>query len=350
MENRGRLHAVFAVTSLVLALARDAGATDCTPKAELSTCFDADSLAPPFAPSDFLMMARARALPANTWTLGLDMTVLHHPVVLNAASPDPYGRDLPVVKDLFDATLTFALAPARHLELGAAFPFTIHRTGSGLSGVTSQGSPDLPGAAVRDLRAGAGYELFRAPLAGGRASLDALVRLDFSFPTGQESSFAGERSVVGAPAFDLGFRLDRFFLSLEERARLREPVAFGGARLGSQWVTALGAGYHALDGGRLTVAVEAFVAPYLSQADRTLPDGTRVRAGALVPSEWMLSARTRLAAFSVGLGGGTAIPLSRESRTSPVGLETTSTYAAVTSPVYRFVLSLRYVPRVESDR
>jgi hypothetical protein len=110
-------------------------------------------------------------------------------------------------------------------------------------------------------------------------------------------------------------------------------------------VTALGAGYDALHGGRLTVAIEAFVAPYLSQEDRTLPDGTRVDAGALVPSEWMLSARTRLAAFSIGLGGGTAIPLSSESRTSPVGLETTSNYAAVTSPVYRFVVSLRYVPQ-----
>jgi hypothetical protein len=346
MEKRGRLHVAFAVVSLALGVARDAGATDCTPPSRLSTCFDADALAPPFAPSDFFTMANARSLPVNTWAFGLDMTLLHHPVVLNAASPDPYGRDLAVVRDLFDATLTFALAPVRHLELGVALPFAIHRTGSGLSGVTSLAGPDLPGAAVRDLRAGAGYELFRAPLGGGRAFLDALVRLDFSFPTGDSGSFAGERSVVAAPAVDLAFRQGRFFASLEERARLREPVVFGGARLGTQWMTALGAGYDALEGGRLTVTVEAFVAPYLSSQDRTLPDGTRVDAGALVPSEWMLSARTHLAAFSIGLGGGTAIPLSSESRTSPVGLETSTNYAAVTSPEYRFALALRYVPDV----
>lgn len=346
MESRGRSRVVIAVLSVAVARVNDARATDCTPPTRQSTCFDADALAPPFAPSDFFTMASARSLPASTWAFGLDATFLHHPVVLNAASPDPYGRDLPVVNDLFDATLTFAFSPARHLELGTALPFALHRTGGGLSGVTSQVGPELSGAAVRDLRAGAGYELFRAPLDRGRASVDALLRFDFSLPTGQDGSFAGERSVVAAPAIDVAFHQGQFSVSMEQRVRLREPVTFGGANLGTQWVSALGAGYDAVGGGRLTIALEAFVAPYLSSQDRTLPDGTRVDAGALVPSEWMLSARTHLASFSIGLGGGTAIPLSSESRTSPVGVETTSNYAAPTSPQYRFALSLRYVPHL----
>src|SRR5262252_8103769 len=206
MKNSDRFQVVLAVLCLVLlalVLPGNAFATDCTPPTRQSTCFDADALAPPFAPSDFFWMARARALPAHTWTFGLDATLLHDPVVLNAASPDPYGRDLHVVRDLFDATFTFALSPVRHLELGAALPLSIYRSGSGLSGVTSQVGPELPSAAVRDLRAGAGYELARAPLDHGQAFLDALIRLDFSLPTGASASFAGERSVVVAPAFDL---------------------------------------------------------------------------------------------------------------------------------------------------
>jgi len=157
-----------------------------------------------------------------------------------------------------------------------------------------------------------------------------------------KGSFAGERSVVAAPALDVAVRHGPFFAAAEERVRLREPVAFAGDRLGTEFVSALGVGADVVEGGVLAVALEAYVAPYLSAQGRTLPDGTKVDSNGLVPAEWMLSARTRLKGFTLGIGGGTAIPLSGESRTDPTGARTTNSYAAVTSPEFRIALTLRH--------
>jgi hypothetical protein len=46
----------------------------------------------------------------------------------------------------------------------------------------------------------------------------------------------------------------------------------------------------------------------------------------------------------LGLGGGSAIPLSSETRTDPTGSESSERFAGVTTPRFRFLLSVRYVP------
>jgi hypothetical protein len=343
----------FALTALSCALAtvvgRDARA-DCTPRTGNSTCFDADALRAPFAPSEYVGLPRGRAMPATTWSLGLDMTALHHPVMLHAPSPDPGGRDIGVVRDAFDGTLAAAGSPVTHLELGAALPLAFYRSGTGLSGVTSQTGPDLPKAAVRDLRVGAGYDLFRSELRDRRTTFSGIVRLDLSLPTGKSSAFAGERSLAGEPAIGVEMRSGLLFAAVEQRVRLRQPVTFGGQQLGTQWVSTIGVGVNALDGGRLAVAAEAYVAPYLDQRAFVLPDGTRVEPGAVAPAEWMLSAQARLHALRLGLGFGTAIPLSSDRRVTPSGVASSESYAAVTSPSFRFALTLRYAPGDEPAR
>jgi hypothetical protein len=45
-----------------------------------------------------------------------------------------------------------------------------------------------------------------------------------------------------------------------------------------------------------------------------------------------------------GIGGGTAIPLSSETRTDPTGSHSSERFAGVTTPRFRFFLSARYVP------
>ncbi|HVW29008.1 MAG TPA: hypothetical protein VHC69_26770 [Polyangiaceae bacterium] len=343
VPKRGLLFA--AVLSLATALrTSDARAADCVPRTSQSSCFDADPFHAPFAPSDFFGIPRGRAMADRTWSLGLDLTALHHPVVLHAPSPDPRGRDIDVVRDAFDGTLAVAGSPLRHLELGAALPLAFYRTGTGLSGVTSQTGPDLPKAAFRDLRIGGGYDMFHAALRDRRTTISGIVRLDLSFPTGKASAFAGERSLVGEPAVDVEMRSGSLFGTFEERARLRQPVVFGGQELGTQWLTSLGFGWNVLAPDHLSLALEAFVAPYLAQPARTLPDGTRVEPGAVMPSEWMFSVRSHLDAFLFGIGFGTAIPLSSEKRIAPSGTDSNESYAAVTSPAYRFAFTLRYAP------
>jgi hypothetical protein len=180
-----------------------------------------------------------------------------------------------------------------------------------------------------------------------RTSFSGIVRLDLSLPTGKASAFAGERSLMGEPAIAVEMRSGSVFAVVEERARLRQPVALGGQQLGTQWISSLGIGMNTIPEERLAVAVEAYVAPYLDQRAYVLPDGTWVDAGAVVPAEWMFSARTRLHAFGVGIGFGTAIPLSSDKRVAPSGAGSNETYAAVTSPSFRFALTLRYAPGEE---
>jgi len=341
--------AVLSAMSLVMG--RDALAASCAPPTGESSCFDADTLHAPLGPSDFIGLPRARAMAPRTWSLGLDLTALHHPVVLHAPSPDPAGRDIAVVGDAFDATIAVAGSPVRHLELGAALPLALYRSGTGLSGVTSQSGPDLPNAAVRDLRLGAGYDMFSAKLQGGRATVSGIVRLDLSVPTGEASAFAGERSVVGEPSLGVEMQGGRVFAAVEERARLREPVEFGGQRLGTQWVSSLGVGWDAVVPERLRLAVEAYLAPYLAQQARTLNDGTHVDPGLVSPAEWMFSVRTRVKELHLGIGFGTAIPLSSDKRAAPSGTVSTENYAAVTSPTFRFAFTLRYAfPSASNER
>jgi hypothetical protein len=337
---------VFAVLSCALAafVGRDARAANCNPQTGQSSCFDANTLHVPFAPSDFFGLPRALAMPGQSWALGLDLSELHHPVVLHAPSPDPKGRDVDVVGDAFDGAIAVAGSPVPHLELGAALPLALYRSGNGLSGVTSQTGPDLPKAAIRDVRLGAGYDLFRSTLRDRRTSFSGIVRLDLSLPTGDASAFAGERSLMGEPAVGVEMRTGLVFAAVEERVRLRQPVTFGGQQLGTQWISSIGVGLHAIAPELLAVAVEAYVAPYLDQRTYVLPDGTRVEPGAVMPAEWMLSARTHLSAFRLGLGFGTGIPLSSDKRVAPSGTSSSESYAAVTSPSFRFAFTFRYAP------
>src|SRR5205823_1002556 len=139
-------------------------------------------VAPPFAPSPFFFLSSARAPRSGTASVGYDVAFLRRPVVLHAASPDPSGRDQYAVGDVVDMAVTASFALVPRLELGAALPFSFYRTGTGLTGVTSQSGPDLTGPALRDLRLGAGYALVGIA-AGSGASMGTFIRLDLSLPT-----------------------------------------------------------------------------------------------------------------------------------------------------------------------
>jgi hypothetical protein len=331
---------IFAIVALGGSSARAA----CQPPTRQSTCFDADELWIPAAPSRFIGIAPARAPPARTWALGADMTYLSRPIVLRAGSPDPAGREVLVADDVIDVALAAAYSPVPHLELTAVVPAALYRSGTGLVGVTSQRGPPLPVAAFRDIRLGAAHDL--VTIRPSTRDLDVALgtRLEVALPTGDNQSFAGERGPIVAPSLSLDLRGGIFFSAAEIGARLRRPVEIGGARLGTQLVSTLGVGVNALAADKLSIALEGWLLPTLLSQRRTLPDGTTITAGDLAPTEWMLSARTRLDDTVFALGVGTALPLSSETRTSARGDESTEHFAGVTSPRFRAALVVRYAP------
>jgi hypothetical protein len=320
-------------------------AAECVTPAALSTCFDADSLWLPAAPTPFSTIPSSTALRVRTFSVGLGLVYLSRPVTLKAFAPDPSGRTVLVVDDVLGASFAGAFAPVRHLELGIVVPMDLYRTGTGLSGVTSQRGSSLAAAALRDVRIGAGYDIAGGPSASKEPHFSAMTRLELALPVGNDEAFAGDRSPVVAPGVTLGFTYDRLLVGAQEGARFRSASDFGGARIGSQFVSSLGAAVEVISDGLLSLSAEAWVMPNFLSTSRTLPDGVRVTSGALVPAEWMATASSHLSDWTLGLGGGTAIPLSHETRQAADGTETTDHFAGVTTPRFRFLLTARYSSR-----
>ena len=114
-------------------------------------------------------------------------------------------------------------------------------------------------------------------------------------------AFAGDSSFVASPSLALSAQHGGLFAGLELGARLRRPTNFFGLRVGSQALFALGAGYE-LGGPRLSFALEGYALPSL------IDSGSHGH----LPAEWLLSARWAprfFGNFSVGVGGGGALPL-----------------------------------------
>jgi hypothetical protein len=167
----------------------------------------------------------------------------------------------------------------------------------------------------------------------------AAARFELSAPTGDDDQFAGERAAVFVPSLSAGWQKDRFFAGLEVGARFRPTAQLAGARVGTQLVTALGAGYDLLARrDLLSVVAEAWalptfaeqenVAPHPGQAEIFTPNGQT-----MLPAEWQLSARTaplKGGDLSIQAGGGGGIPVAD---------------ATITRPRWRFTLAVRWAPR-----
>lgn len=342
MAHVKRIAAGVALLGIAL-VSEYAAAVDCTAGTSASPCFDADALWVPAAPSRFASIARSEAMPGRAYSLGLALVYLSQPVTLKALAPDPNGRKVLVVDDVVGASISASYSPIRHLELGAVLPMNLHRTGTGLTGVTSQNGSSLSGASLRDLRVGAGHDLVLRPSPADQPRFTAMARLEVALPTGNEEAFAGNRTVVVAPSLSLGVRLNRLLLAAQEGARFRSGVDFGGARIATELLSSLGATVDIAPKGLFSVSTEFWFLPNFLSTKHTEPDGT-VKTSTLVPAEWLATVWTRLSDVVLGLGGGTALPLSSDTRTEPTGAESTELFAGVTSPRFRVFLSARYAP------
>jgi len=331
---------------LFLSLRSVSARAECTPASRQSPCIDADGLWLPTAPSFFLTIPSAHASRPGTLAARLGVTLLSRPIVLTAPSPDPAGREVLVVDDVVDASIGLAYAPLPHLAVDVAAPFTVFRTGTGLSGVTTQHSRNLPATAPRDLRLGAQHDLVLSSRRQ-RLPFGAATRVDLTLPTGDETTFAGDRGVVTAPSLLLSVERGLFFAGGQLGARLRLPVELGHSRLGSQLVTALGLGLTPFEQPfSLDVAFEAWLMPTLGGHDRMESGGAHVES-TQIASEWLVSARARSGATTFALGGGAALPLSSETRTTVDGTSTTRHFAGVATPRWRGVLTLTHALQLD---
>jgi hypothetical protein len=221
------------------------------------------------------------------------------PAVVNLPAPNRAGRDVNVLRHATDLTVGLRAGVGDGLEVTLVVPAGLYQRGAGIKGVTHQSAPPIAAQTLHDPRLGFGFELPR-PAAWLRAKL----RLELKLPLGSEAALAGEGWPVSSPSVALIATRGGFFAAAELGARLRRPSDALGARVGSQGLLAVGVGY-ALSRPRLTFAAEAYALPALARAGRTH----------YLPAEWLVSTRFSpglLPPLSVGVSGGSGVPLSRD--------------------------------------
>ena len=307
-------------------------------EAGLSTCIEADTHWPHAGPAYFNLTGGTATTSQGALGFGWSTTYIARPIVRLVPSSQPSGTEVAAVDHLWNATFLFSYGMTERIEATLAVPTTLFRTGSGISALTQQSSQAVARSAMRDVRAGAAFALLPTPPPGARG-FSLASRFEFALPTGDESSFSGDRTVIGLPSFAGEFRASRLVLGSEIGARLRTTSDLAGTRVGSQLVVSLGMGGEILDGNKLGVLLEAVAFPTFAGQHELAPvsiEGRRVTGDRrlLMPTEWLASVRTGellSGDMSLSLGAGSSLGLTGES--------------GVTSPSFRVVIALRYAPR-----
>ena len=324
------------VSAAFVGLSTRASATERCGSPLVTTCINSDTLWPHAGAQQLLTVGGTETVGKGQVAFGLYTSYLSRPISLHLPSPGAGGSDQFAVNDQVNGTFLWAYGVTSRLELDVALPVTFGQGGAGVEPIT--GGAGLQDTALRDLRFGAAYAVVpRARVSAEKQSLWALTaRLEMSAPTGDEDQFAGERAAVFMPSVAADARLGRLFAGAEVGARLRPTAELVGARIGSQVLFGIGAGYDLLPRRDLLgVMYEARVLPILSEQH----DSTQTAQGLvstpngkhLFPAEWSLGVRTAPLAggdFAIQAGGGAPF----------------TTDAPITSPRFRFMLSIRYAP------
>jgi OOP family OmpA-OmpF porin len=340
---RGRVGFSFPLAVAFALFAHPAYGGDCA--GILSPCINDDALWPHAGPAHFAAVGSAETVAPGQIGFGLVASYLSRPIVLTIPSPGPPGSRADAIDDQVNGTFLWSYGVTKHLELDLALPVTFGQSGTGLAPLT--GGAGLKTTALRDLRFGFAYAILSPPanaslLAATPDGLGLVGRLEVSAPTGDSDQFAGERSGVFAPSLAAEYRRGRLFAGVEFGARLRPKTELLGARVGTQLVASLGGGYDILPHELLSATLEAWALPDLAQQHdiEAEPSGGMLsvpNGKYITPAEWQLSARTapiRDGDLSLQVGGGGGIPLSGDT--------------AITTPRFRFTLSVRWAPRSRS--
>ena len=311
---------------------------DCVPRSHLSTCIDADTLWPHPGPAYFGFVGGTDTTAPGQVGFGVVTTYASRPITLMVPTTQPNGTEVAAVDDLWDATFLFSLGLTDRLEVDAALPMTLGRSGSAY-----RCSPRRHQQPCRAPRCAMPVWVPRSAWRRGHATF----RVTPSGSPHDSSWRCPPETRRRLPAIDRwsAFRASRptfahgaFMAASELGARLRQASDLVGSRVGSQIVFAFGVGAQLLDADRLSLHLEAMALPTLigqHELDFDLDTGKRFATASrppLVPAEWQLSIRSAELMngdLSASLGFGTAIGIGD---------------SAITAPSARAIFAIRYAP------
>jgi hypothetical protein len=307
----------------------------------VSTCINDDTFWPHAGPAQLLTVGATETTAKGQVGFGFVTSYLSRPIVLHMPAPGPSGTDEYAINDQVNGNFLWSYGVTNQLELDVVLPITFGQGGAGASPIT--GGKGISDTATRDLRFGFAYAIVprarvdaqTASERGGAGGLWALTaRAEVSAPTGDADQFAGEGRAVLIPSVAADLRSGQFFGGVELGARIRPTAEIVGARVGSQLLGAIGAGYDVVAKDVLALAIEAralynFPAQHDSVEGPTgllsTPNGLHV-----VPAEWGPSFRSAFGGGDFSLMAGAAFPFTPD--------------PPILTPRWRFTLGLRYAP------
>jgi hypothetical protein len=272
--------------------------------------------------------------PGNV-AFGFVASWIYRPIGLNITSPDPEGANIYAVEHAVSAHLLATIGVTSRLAFDIDAPFTMFQSGASTSVVTGS-DEELPRSAVGDLRFGPTIALFH------RGGVDVAARLHVTAPTGNPRGFASSASATFGPGVSFAYSKSRFRFAADAGARIRKFAELGGAIVGNQVSTGIGASYDVLPASWLTIGAELFALFTLEQQVTQIADAASGTAreepsgDPLIPAEWLLTFRTghfaeRRLRLTMGIGG----------------LVPTGPTSDMTAPSLRAIASIAFVPSPE---
>ncbi|GEM_PF-3547866 len=287
-----------------------AHAADCYGTHTLGGCFSTLGVTGPAEPGPFRTLSLGRALPYGSLAVSLSGWRVSQPAQLVVSSPDPAGRSVDVVSQATVVDLRTAFGIGRSIDLTLGMPVYTDVTGAGSDAIATQRPAALSGATLGDLRLGVRSSLLRTT---EDSVFRLMVRNEWTLPTGDPSSYAGEVGPTAVTALTSAVYAEGWSAALDVGYLAAPSVRFGDLRLGSAALLGFGFARDVIEPRVLTIGFEAWATRVLVDAPKTdVPTDAGTRA---VPAQWMANVqfRPRTWAFWFWAGGGTALPLSSRS-------------------------------------
>jgi hypothetical protein len=263
-----------------------------------SPCVSLETLLAPTSPSRFVSLHSWED--AERTRVSLDVDYRQRPVVVVAASPDPYGREVPVLTDWAQLALG-ADAVLSPLRLGFHVPVAVRLSGTGVDGVASVRSNSGVNASFGDPEVNVAFPFRLWGLDGG-----VIQRL--TIPLGTAGSFAAHAGPRYAPVISLTKQFADTLLGAELGLRLRAAERFGDLRFGSEATAQVGVSQRLFHG--FSLALEGSLHVALARDETITESGTTIRVRRM-PAETLASVQFESEHERLTLGVGTSVPLTQ---------------------------------------
>lgn len=305
-------------------------------------CFDAAPLSGPAEPSPFRWLGSGRVLGLGQVAGTVVVRYASAPAELIAPSADPAGRLVPVVRHTTRLDLRVAAGLGRGMDVTLTQPFAPSQAGSGPDALTSQSPPPLASSGLGDPRLS-----LRTKLPELLRFFDWAMRLELTFPLGDERAYLGSRDMTEAVALNAHWSRWGLSVATDLGVRFSRASRFGDVTLGTHAFWGLGVDYAPLQDDLLHIAVEGLVRPQLVHAwpipkpneDNLAP--APAAAGWVMPAEWLASVSSKPLSpeLWVSLGAGTALPLSHRDGSDA---RMDASFIAPSTPRYQVLGSIAY--------